>query len=103
MGIIITDQGIGMTQGQLARIGERFYRADTSGAIPGSGLGLSIAKETIEMLGGSMAVSSTFGGSTSVTLWWPVWQHAALQQDGGSPSQKDSALLASTAGQTSSV
>ena len=103
VGIIITDQGIGMTQGQLAHIGERFYRADTSGAIPGSGLGLSIAKETIEMLGGSMGISSTFGGGTSVTLWWPVWQHAALQEDGGSPSQKGSALLARTAGQTSSV
>ncbi|TRZ96118.1 MAG: PAS domain S-box protein, partial [Rhodocyclaceae bacterium] len=36
-GIRIVDTGIGMTPEQLARVCERFYRADTSGQIPGTG------------------------------------------------------------------
>ncbi|MFP5340600.1 MAG: sensor histidine kinase, partial [Gammaproteobacteria bacterium] len=43
--ISIRDQGIGMTPEQLSRAFERFYRADASGNIPGTGLGLNLVKE----------------------------------------------------------
>ncbi|MHA0043631.1 sensor histidine kinase [Deinococcus sp. PEB2-63] len=39
--VSVTDQGIGMTAEQRHRAFERFYRADSSGSIPGTGLGLS--------------------------------------------------------------
>ena len=70
-GIRISDQGIGMTPEQLAHVCERFYRADTSGKVPGTGLGMSITREIITLLGGTLEVLSTSGEGTVVTLWLP--------------------------------
>lgn len=71
IGIRITDHGIGMTPEQLSRVFERFYRADTSGKIPGTGLGMSIVKEIIELHGGRVELFSKMGSGTVVTLWIP--------------------------------
>ena len=71
VGIRITDQGIGMTPEQLARVCERFYRADASGKIPGTGLGMSIVKEIVELHGGELNITSTLGTGTTVTIWLP--------------------------------
>ncbi len=71
-GIRIVDQGIGMTQAQLERVGERFYRADTSGSVLGTGLGMSIVKEILQLHGGQVAIDSLPGLGTSVTLWLPA-------------------------------
>ena len=71
VGIRISDQGIGMTPEQLSRVFERFYRADASGQIPGTGLGMSIVREIVELHGGEVTVDSTFGAGTRVTLWLP--------------------------------
>jgi len=68
-GVRIADSGIGMTAEQLARVCERFYRADTSGKIPGTGLGMSIVKEIVELHGGHLEFSSRPGEGTAVTLW----------------------------------
>jgi signal transduction histidine kinase len=78
IGIRISDHGIGMNAMQLARVCERFYRADTSGKIPGTGLGMSIVKEIIELHHGELALESQPGQGTAVTLWLP-----AMDIDGG--------------------
>ncbi len=67
--IAVQDHGIGMTPAQLARAFERFYRADTSGNIPGTGLGLNIVKEIAEIHGGHVELSSTPGEGTTASLW----------------------------------
>ena len=72
LGIRISDQGIGMTPEQLARVCERFYRADASGKIPGTGLGMSIVKEIVELHGGHVNLTSRMGSGTVVTLWIPM-------------------------------
>ena len=72
IGIRITDHGIGMTPEQTARVFERFYRADFSGSIPGTGLGMSIVKEIVELHGGSVDFESGAGVGTTVTLWLPA-------------------------------
>ena len=69
VGIRVTDHGLGMTNEQAARTCERFYRVDTSGNIPGTGLGMSIVKEIMELHGGQVQIQSQFGAGTSVTLW----------------------------------
>ena len=69
IGIRIRDQGMGMTPEQLGRVFERFYRADTSGRIPGTGLGMSIVKEIVELHGGHIELDSKVGAGTTVTIW----------------------------------
>ncbi len=68
----ITDSGIGMTPEQQARVFERFYRADPSGNIPGTGLGMSLVKEIVELQGGQVELASAPGAGTTVTLWLPM-------------------------------
>ena len=72
MGLEVQDHGIGMTAEQVARVCERFYRADTSGQIPGTGLGMSIVKEIIDLHGGDVEVRSQPGVGTTVCLWLPA-------------------------------
>jgi PAS domain S-box-containing protein len=72
VGVTVSDSGIGMTPEQLERVCERFYRADTSGKIPGTGLGMSIVKEIIELHGGEVRIASIPGKGTSATLWLPA-------------------------------
>jgi PAS domain S-box-containing protein len=72
IGLEVADSGIGMTPAQLSHLFERFWRADTSGAIPGTGLGMAIVKEIVELHGGSVEVQSQPGLGTSVTLWLPA-------------------------------
>ena len=65
--IAVSDTGLGISADDLEHIFERFYRADTSRArdTGGVGLGLSIARELLEAMGGSLSATSQEGlGST---------------------------------------
>jgi signal transduction histidine kinase len=72
LGVCVQDQGIGMTAEQAGRVFERFFRADPSGNIPGTGLGMSLVKEIIELHGGRVELNSAVGAGTQVTLWLPL-------------------------------
>jgi PAS domain S-box-containing protein len=80
VGIEVLDQGMGMTAEQLARVFERFYRADDSGNIPGTGLGMSIVKEIVELHRGEVRLASAPGQGTTVMLWLPLAEGAAPAQ-----------------------
>jgi signal transduction histidine kinase len=54
----ISDTGIGMDEGELSKIWERFYRADRSGKNAGTGIGLSIVDRIVKLYGLSMEVKS---------------------------------------------
>ncbi len=69
-GIRVQDQGVGMTDDQLKHVCERFWRADRSGNIPGTGLGMSIVKEIVEYHDGHLSIQSAPGVGTTVTLWF---------------------------------
>ncbi len=88
VGIEVRDHGIGMTPEQTERVFERFFRADPSGNIPGTGLGMSLVKEIMDAHGGRVAVSSTYGEGTCVTLWLP------LEREGLPISDQEEAELA---------
>jgi PAS domain S-box-containing protein len=72
VGLKVSDRGIGMSEQQLARVFERFYRADPSGNIPGTGLGMSLVKEIVDLQGGQVDIASEPGMGTTVTLWFPL-------------------------------
>lgn len=77
VGIRVSDHGIGMTPEQLARCFERFYRADASGNIPGTGLGLALVKEIVEIQGGSVELRSRPGEGTTAVVWLPLAEATA--------------------------
>ena len=70
--IRIVDQGMGMTPEQLARVGERFYRADGSGHIPGTGLGMSLVMEIVRLHGGQLRLHSDPDVGTQVDVCLPA-------------------------------
>lgn len=71
--VAVIDQGIGMSEQQVARIFDKFYRADASNtAIRGLGLGMSIVKQIIEEHSGKIWVESTPGKGTRVYFTLPV-------------------------------
>jgi len=72
IGIRVSDHGLGMTPEHTAMAFERFFRADDSGNIPGTGLGLSLVKEIVELHGGRVGLESALGEGTKITLWLPV-------------------------------
>ena len=59
----VTDTGIGIPQENLGRVFERFTQADTSMTrrFGGSGLGLTICRQLVELMGGRIWVESVFG------------------------------------------
>jgi signal transduction histidine kinase/DNA-binding response OmpR family regulator len=70
----VADTGIGIAPEKLPHIFDRFYQADNSRtrAYEGSGIGLSLVKELIQLLGGSVQVESTPGKGTLFTLQVPL-------------------------------
>ena len=82
VGLRVADHGCGMTPVQTARVCERFYRADPSGNIPGTGLGMSLVKEIVELHGGHIDLESAFGVGTTVTMWFPLDHSAGLPMPG---------------------
>ncbi|HSJ58300.1 MAG TPA: ATP-binding protein [Anaerolineae bacterium] len=69
----VEDEGIGIPPEELARIGERFYRADRarSRAEGGSGLGLAIARALVEAHGGELWLESEVGEGTRACFTLP--------------------------------
>lgn len=80
--ITITDHGSGIAEKDLPRIFDRFYRADVARSkqtTGGYGLGLSIAKQIIELHHGSITVSSVPKKGTTFTIRLPIkQQHTVL-------------------------
>ena len=71
--ISIKDNGIGIADADLPFIFERFYRADKtrSRSAGGSGLGLSLVKFIVEILGGKIQVTSIPNQGTTFTISFP--------------------------------
>jgi len=72
----VEDSGPGMTEPEMARLGERFYRV-LGHAQPGSGLGWSIVKRIADVFGAQVRMSrSDLLGGLAVTVRWPVQRTA---------------------------
>lgn len=70
--LAVTDEGPGIEPEQLARVFERFYRADAARAgRKGTGLGLAIAKEIVEAHGATIEVDSAPGAGTTFRFTLP--------------------------------
>jgi two-component system, OmpR family, phosphate regulon sensor histidine kinase PhoR len=71
--LTVADTGRGIAPDDLARVFERFYRADKSRTQPGgTGLGLSIVKHLAHVLGGDVTASNQDGGGALFTVSLPA-------------------------------
>ncbi|PWF99421.1 sensor histidine kinase [Levilactobacillus bambusae] len=74
-GLIVQDNGIGISSADSQRVFERFYRAETSHSnqvVSGTGLGLAIVSELVESLSGTIQLQSQLGIGTTITLSFPM-------------------------------
>lgn len=72
--VTVEDTGIGISTSKLPHIFERFYQVDNSNTQPyeGTGLGLTLTKELLDLLGGTIAVESTEGKGTIFSVKLPL-------------------------------
>ena len=68
----IRDHGCGMTEEAQKRIFDKFYQADKSRCQEGVGLGLSLVKRILDMMGGSISVTSAPGEGSTFRVALPL-------------------------------
>ena len=75
----ISDNGVGIWPTEIGRIFDRFYRVQQQEVrqLPGSGLGLPLAKMIVEMHAGKISVESQIGAGTTVLVELPRF-HAKI-------------------------
>ena len=79
--ISIRDHGIGIPEADRSHVFERGYRANTVGAIPGTGLGLFISSEIVKRHGGSIACRAADGRGTVFEIRLPLARlHGAAER-----------------------
>ena len=67
--VVVEDEGAGISESDLPYVFERFYRGKRSSG--GFGLGLSICKDLVERMGGSISLKSEEGAGTRVEIELP--------------------------------
>jgi len=81
--ISVHDTGIGIKEEDLPHIFERFQQigSNPSRRGEGSGIGLSLAKELIELQKGKIETESTYGGGSTFTIYLPLGKDHIRDQD----------------------
>lgn len=70
--VSVQDFGIGIPEEEQPHLFTSFFRASNTSGIPGTGLGLVLAKQFLEMQGGAIALESSVGKGCLVKLTLPV-------------------------------
>ena len=93
--MIVEDNGIGMSEEFQAKLFEPFERSATStvSGIQGTGLGMTITKELVEMMGGSIEVQSRLNVGTKVTIHFNFRLADSYEAEKASLSSVDPKLL----------
>jgi len=74
----VQDEGIGIPEEALPHMFDKFFRASTT-AVPGTGLGLALAKEAVTAHGGHIEVESSLGRGSKFTVTIPAGKQNAAE------------------------
>lgn len=89
--VSVVDRGCGIPEGEIPHIFERFYRAQGSSRADGTGLGLALAHEIVQHLGGEISVRSEPGAGSTFSVSLPAstrTPHEGLKRRSSSSPQK---------------
>jgi two-component system, OmpR family, sensor histidine kinase MprB len=75
--LLVSDHGPGIVEGERERVFERFWRSEETRQTPGSGLGLAIVADVVAAHRGTVNISETLGGGTTVSIRLP--RYAAVR------------------------
>jgi PAS domain S-box-containing protein len=70
--LLVRDQGAGVPDDEKERIFDKSYRARNGLGIPGSGLGLYMARSVVEVHGGSLDIRNLPAGGAEFRIWLPA-------------------------------
>jgi len=70
--ITVGDNGIGIAEPDQKHLFDAFFRAHTTGMVPGTGLGLNLVKRYATLMDGEIEFSCPYGGGASFTLLFPL-------------------------------
>ena len=70
--ISISDSGIGMDADDLPKLFRPYYRARSATGIAGTGIGLNVVKQVVELHGGTVEVTSELGKGTTFAILLPI-------------------------------
>jgi len=80
--VCVRDTGRGIPADDLGRIFDRFYQVKGEGGLqPGTGLGLPITKELVELMGGTIHVESEMGRGSAFWFTLPEAKDAKETKD----------------------
>ncbi|MBZ0281902.1 MAG: GAF domain-containing sensor histidine kinase [Anaerolineae bacterium] len=74
--LAVRDTGMGIEAHEIPHIFTRFYRGERAGQskVRGTGLGLGIVKEIVDLHGGSITVESARDQGSTFTMGFPIWR-----------------------------
>jgi signal transduction histidine kinase len=77
--IAVRDEGLGIAPHEQSLIFEKFYRADANmtRGVSGSGLGLYISRELVNLMGGTISVQSEVGKGSTFVVTLPLVAHVS--------------------------
>src|SRR6266542_1148756 len=88
--IRVRDEGVGIPEHQLERLFVPFERLGAeAGDVEGTGLGLALSKRLVALMGGEIALDSTVGRGTTVTVELTAAEAPALERPTGLPGVRD--------------
>ena len=70
--LALRDAGPGVPEGDIARIFDKGYRGANAAGVPGSGLGLYMARSLVEVHGGALTHAGREGQGAEFRIWLPV-------------------------------
>ena len=78
--VAVTDHGLGIPAGDLARLFERYHRGGNVSGIVGTGVGLYLVKMAVDLHGGSVEVKSKEGDGSRFTVRLPIQRASSIQE-----------------------